>query len=71
MDPKPQPNREEYIARLRAMGGEARVAKAFELSQFARDLMLQGLRDRFPEKSEAEIMAEYRRRIDQCHNKNY
>jgi hypothetical protein len=37
------------------MTPEQRLLKAFELSEFSRQLFKAGLRDRFPEKTEAEL----------------
>ncbi|MBW7897181.1 MAG: hypothetical protein H3C25_00220 [Candidatus Brocadia sapporoensis] len=48
-----------------------RLLKAFELSQFSRDLFLHGLRKRFPDLSEAEIKILYLERLNKCHNRNY
>jgi len=52
---KPRPNHKEYLKVLRRLSPEARLQKAFELSDFSRELFRQGLRRRFPDKSEAEI----------------
>lgn len=71
MENKPQPNRARYIQVLREMGPERRLAKAFELSAFAKDLFLQGLRHRYPEATEEEIKTMYLERIKKCHNRNY
>ena len=53
------------------MTPEQRLLKAFELSEFSKQLFLHGLRKRFPEKSEPEIMKMYRDRLNRCHNRNY
>ena len=45
--------------------------KAFELTEMTRELFKQGLRDRFPDKSEEELHRLYLDRLDKCHNKNY
>jgi hypothetical protein len=71
MDPKPQPNHRQYIDALRRMGPEARLRKAFELSEFARQLFLQGLKARFPERSDEEIHQLMLERLAKCHNRNY
>ena len=71
MDPKPRPHHRLYIQALRRMSPESRLLKSFELTQFVRDLFLHGLRKRFPDLSEAELRALYRKRIDKCHNRNY
>ncbi len=71
MDIKKRPNHRLYLQVLRNMTPEQRLLKAFELSEFGKQLFLQGLRDRFPEKSEDEIKKLYLRRIQKCHNRNY
>ena len=71
MNIKKSPNHAIYIKALRRMSPEARLLKAFELSEFSRQLFLLGLRRRFPDKSEAEIHRLYLERLDKCHNKNY
>lgn len=71
MNIKERPNHAMYIRTLRRMSPEARLLKAFELSEFSRQLFLQGLRRRFPNKSDAEIHKLYLERLDKCHNRNY
>ena len=71
MNKKERPNHKLYIQTLRSMTSEARLLKAFELSEFSRELFLHGLRRRFPDKSAAEIMRIYLERLDKCHNRNY
>jgi len=48
MNIKKRPNHKLYIQALRRMSPEQRLLKAFELSQFSRDLFLHGLHKRFP-----------------------
>lgn len=71
MNIKERPNHAIYIRTLRRMSPEARLLKAFELSEFSRQLFLQGLRRRHPAMSEAEIHRLYLERLDKCHNRNY
>ncbi len=71
MDPKPRPQRGEYLQILRAMTPADRLRKAFEMSDFTKKLLKEALRQRFPELSEAELHALYLKRLAQCHNKNY
>jgi hypothetical protein len=59
----------EYLKSLRSLPPEARLRKAFELTTMTRDLLVHGLKRRFPEKSEDEIRALARTRIDKCHNR--
>jgi hypothetical protein len=70
-DPKPRPNRRRYLEILRSMSGEQRLAKAFELSAFARRLFEAGLRDRFPHLTEPEFKRLLLTRLAKCHNRNY
>jgi hypothetical protein len=71
MNPKVQTNHKKYLTILRSLGPEGRLKKAFELSAFSKQLFLEGLRRRFPEKNENELISIYRDRIAQCHNRNY
>ena len=71
MELKPRPNHLQYIQALRRMGPEARLRKAFELSEFTKRLFVQGLKDRFPERSEQEIHRLLLERLAKCHNRNY
>jgi hypothetical protein len=71
MDPKPRPQHEAYLRVLRAMTPEQRLQKAFELSDFTKALFKQGLRERFPDLSEAEIHRLFLDRLAKCHNSNY
>ncbi len=47
------------------------MLKAFELSEFTRQLFIHGLRKRFPDLSEDEFEKLLRRRLEKCHNRNY
>jgi hypothetical protein len=49
----------------------ARVAKAFELSAFTKQLFFNGLRKRFPHLEKAELHRLALKRLEQCHNRNY
>lgn len=71
MNIKERPNHAIYIRVLRGMSPEARLLKTFELSEFSRQLFLQGLRRRFPNMSDADIRKLYLERLDKCHNRNY
>jgi hypothetical protein len=71
MNPKPQPNRRRYLDVLRRTSPEARLLKAFELSDFAKMLFLTGLRRRFPNANEEELRQIMRERLARCHNWNY
>ena len=71
MNIKERPNHALYIRALRRMSPEARLMKTFELSEFSRQLFLQGLRKRFPNLSDREISKLYLERLNKCHNRNY
>ena len=71
MNPKPRPNHREYLRILRSMTPEQRLLKAFELSEFSRQLFKAGLRERFPEKTEAELHSLFLKRLEKCFNRNY
>lgn len=71
MDPKPRPNRAEYLKALQRMTPEERLLKAFELSEMANQLFKDGLRRRFPDASEEELQRIYLERLAKCHNRNY
>ena len=60
-----------YIRSLKGLTPEQRLDIAFELTEFSRELFRQGLRDRFPEKTEEAIDCIFLECIDRCHNKNY
>lgn len=68
---KDRPNHRLYIQTLRRMTPEARLMKAFELTEFSRQLFLTGLRRRFPELPEDELKKLYLKRLEKCHNRNY
>jgi hypothetical protein len=71
MNIKVRPNHGLYIQSLRRMSPEARLMKAFELTEFSRQLFRQGLRRRFPEQTESELSRIYVERLIRCHNRNY
>jgi hypothetical protein len=68
---KPRPNHRVYLQALRRMTSDERLRKAFELSELSRKLFLHGLRRRFPDMPEREVMRVYRERLNKCHNRNY
>lgn len=67
---KARPNHRRYVEILRAMTPEQRLRKAFELTDYARQLMREGLRNRHPGASEAELHRLYLKRLRQCHSKS-
>lgn len=71
MDIKKRPNHKLYLKTLRAMTPEARLMKAFELTEFARALFYDGLRQRFPNLERAALHKLYLERLAKCHNRNY
>jgi hypothetical protein len=71
MNPKPNPNGEQYIAVLRRMTPGERLKKAFEMSDFGRRMFRQTLRRRYPHLAEEAFHQLYLDRLAKCHNKNY
>jgi hypothetical protein len=55
MNIKQRSNHKIYIQVLRQMPPEKRLLRAFELSEFTRELFIHGLRKRFPDLSEEEF----------------
>ena len=66
---KSRPNHAVYLRVLRRMSPEARLRKAFELSDFARALFRTGLGRRFPHLTEPELERLLRDRLRRCHNR--
>ena len=60
-----------YLQVLRDMSPERRLLKAFELSEFTKQLFVHGLRRRFPDLDEDEFHRLYLSRLDKCHNRNW
>ena len=71
MDPKPRPNHRLYLESLQRMSPAQRLAKAFELSEFSKQLFITGLRKRFPDLPPDEFHTLLLDRLAKCHNKNY
>jgi hypothetical protein len=71
MRPKQRLNRSQYLAILRRMTPAQRLGKAMELSELGKKLFLHGLRRRFPDADEKQILCLYLNRIARCHNRNY
>jgi hypothetical protein len=71
MDIKPRPNHKLYIKVLRRMSPEEHLRKAFELSEFSKNLFTHGLRKRFPDLPEHEFHMLLLKRLEKCHNRNY
>ena len=67
MNIKKHPNHKLYIQALRRMSPVQRLLKAFELSQFSRELFLHGLRKRFPDLPDDAIKKIYLERLNKCH----
>ena len=64
-------NHKIYIQALRQMSPEERLAKAFELSEFAKGLFIHGLNKRFPNIGDEQLEKILLERLDKCHNRNY
>lgn len=71
MQSKARPNHKLYLKVLSEMTPEQKLDKVFELNQLGRELFLQGLNMRFPDKSEEEIHDLFLQRISKCYNRNY
>jgi hypothetical protein len=68
---KERPNHRKYIQVLRQMSPEKRLIKAFELSEFAKQLFIHGLHQRFPNLQNEEFRKILLERLNKCHNRNY
>jgi hypothetical protein len=53
------------------MTPEQRLLKAFQLSEFSKELFRAGLSKRFPNLSQAKFQELLRQRLQLCHNRNY
>lgn len=71
MDPKPRPNHKMYLEILRNMTPEARLKKAFELSDMTKELFRHGLRALYPDLSEEEFHKIFLEQLEKCHNRNW
>ena len=71
MDIKPRHNHEQTIKALRSMTDDQRLRKAFELSEFAKGLFWQGLKEMYPNRSDADLRPLYLERLALCHNRSY
>ena len=71
MNLKDRSNHRKYIQILRQMSPEERLLKAFELSEFGKQLFIHGLRKRFPDLPDEEFNKILLERLDKCHNRNY
>ncbi len=71
MDIKPRPNKKLYNEILRKMTPEQKLLKAFELSDFSKDLFIYGLKKRHPNLNDDEVKKLYLERVENCHNRNY
>ncbi|MCK5568062.1 MAG: hypothetical protein KAI62_09120 [Actinomycetia bacterium] len=61
----------EYIKILKKMKPQARLQKAFELSDLTKNLFITGLRMRYPDYSEEDIKDLYIEKIYKCHSSDY
>ena len=61
----------EYIKILKKMKPQARLQKAFELSDLTKSLFITGLRMRYPDYSEEDIKDLYIEKIYKCHSSDY
>ncbi len=70
MRAKPRPNHQEYLRVLAGMTPEARLLKAFELSEMSREVFLAGLRQRFPDLDEEGRWKIYLERLATCRSRS-
>jgi hypothetical protein len=61
----------QYLMSLAQMTPEQRLAKAFALSAMTKANLKEALRDRFPEKTEAELHQLFRERLRRCRSRNF
>ena len=61
----------EYIKILKKMKPQARLQKAFELSDLTKSLFITGLKMRYPDYSEEDIKDLYIEKIYKCHSSDY
>jgi hypothetical protein len=71
MDPKTRPNRQLYLQTLRGMTPEQRLMKAFELSELSHELLLAGIRQRYPDAGPDEVQRIYLERLSACQNRAF
>jgi hypothetical protein len=69
MEAKPRLNRQLYVQTLRRLTPEQRLQKAFELGDLSRALLRDGLRQRFPDATDAQLHRLYLERLAKCHNR--
>ncbi len=70
MNIKKNQNHKLYLQVLRQMSPEKRLLKAFELSEFANQLFIHGLRKRSPNLPDEEFKRILGERLEKCHNRN-
>jgi hypothetical protein len=68
---KPRPNQAQYLEALRRMTPAEKFAKVCELTELMREALRSGLRQRFPELSDADLHQLYLQQLAKCHNQNY
>src|SRR5260221_13280594 len=71
MDIKPRPNRARHLETLRRMTPAQRLEKAFELTEFTRQVFFSELRNRFPDLPDEGLHRIALARVAECHNRNY
>ena len=64
-------NRTLYVQALRGMSPEARLSKAFELTEMTRELLQAGLAQRHPSASAEELHQLYLERLDRCRSRTF
>lgn len=73
-DSIPRESKKEHkicLQTLRKMSSSEKFNKVMELNELTRSLFKQGLKKRFPNKSEQELHVLFLKRLERCHNSNY
>ncbi len=60
-----------YINILKKMSPQQRLLKSFELTEFGKTLLLEGLKVKYSCLGDKEIRKIYIERLIKCHNRNY
>ena len=68
---KTYPHKQRYHEILRNMTPQAKLEKAFELSDLANAAFRAGLKSRYPHLPEDELEQLYQEKLKACHNQNY
>lgn len=70
MNAKPQPNHRRYLDIIRAMSPAQRLEKSFELTEYSRRLMKDGIRRQNPGATEQQVHQIFVDRLLKCHRQD-